>query len=761
MKISVKTLRGSKWELEMQPTDTIAMLYAKVEELSGIPLEQQSIIHVGRNLSEDGKMLRDSGIYEGSSLFLVLRLRGSGGGLDSIWGKFGSMRTPQSSTIGSSAPKSSTLTTSSLQTSTPPFGQGFTFGGVPFGSTLSSSTTSSPQTSTPAVGQAFTFGGVSSTTSSQKTTIPAVFTFGGVPSTLSSTTASSPQTSTPALGQGLFVSPQTSSATPAQSFASWFSPPTRAENPISIPAEVVLKSMDFFFPGPFGIHDPLSVTQNSPKPHIERIYLSTLSEILAKPLWWEKMNDPEIMEKWKTEIKQPFSGQRMSHTALDSIKDFFQKELDYFSQNRMKVMRSLDGREWRFWGLTPAGALMSDDVIPSALKESFVSLISAATVEARDLGRWHPGSKEMVLDIFHPFNYPVVYGETRFSTVPNAVVGEHALSRLGPNRPNNLDASDKFQLLPSVFKVDKDGKITIKSYINNLNPRRYSKLYCKIAGIFERILPMLEMTCGFYKSATPNRLGNYLYHGTGPIFPPFESLVEKWESLNFDKVDRNIVLRDRDLRVIVKAASIELTPKKPVFDGGSWHLEGADNEAIMMTAIYYYGMENITDSKIEFREAFDEAELEYEQDEHDDVFRIYRVRNDGPAVQECGHISTKPGRVVVFPNSNQHRVPGFKLADPTKTGHRSMLVFFVCDPDKKVPSTLEVPPQQRDWVRDILVPVFESKVPVECVDRIIDHLPGVRGDERDLRFGLELLKERSRQSEKAIDRYPQISLCEH
>lgn len=42
------------------------------------------------------------------------------------------------------------------------------------------------------------------------------------------------------------------------------------------------------------------------------------------------------------------------------------------------------------------------------------------------------------------------------------------------------------------------------------------------------------------------------------------------------------------------------TPERPVYEGGSWHVEGMKNERIVSTGIYYYDQENITQSKLSF-----------------------------------------------------------------------------------------------------------------------------------------------------------------
>ena len=46
-------------------------------------------------------------------------------------------------------------------------------------------------------------------------------------------------------------------------------------------------------------------------------------------------------------------------------------------------------------------------------------------------------------------------------------------------------------------------------------------------------------------------------------------------------------LRGRKLQVITKIASIHLTPEKPRYGGGAWHVEGMVDESIVASAITY------------------------------------------------------------------------------------------------------------------------------------------------------------------------------
>lgn len=164
--------------------------------------------------------------------------------------------------------------------------------------------------------------------------------------------------------------------------------------------------------------------------------------------------------------------------------------------------------------------------------------------------------------------------------------------------------------------------------------------------------------------------------------------------------------RNKGLEIIVKIASVELTPEKPEFAPGGWLVEGMMNERIVGTVLYYLDSENITDSYLDFRATTPDFGTMYHtwrvgQDSYRWLESVYgrklEAGGGSPCVQNYGSVLTNQGRLLAFPNVFQHRVSGFKLADPTKPGHRRFIALWLVDPKMRIISTANVPPQQADW----------------------------------------------------------------
>ncbi|KAJ1960083.1 hypothetical protein GGI12_003993 [Dipsacomyces acuminosporus] len=548
-----------------------------------------------------------------------------------------------------------------------------------------------------------------------------------------------------------------------------------------------------------------AATSTELKTRSEKRIVQMSSAIRNKPQWFEKMNDKEIRQRWTNEAK----AQNLTDKEIDYVFD----ELAYYASLRVPGSGvELSGVE---------GVWISDSLVDKeTLKElkDYAAILENVPEKNKD---YHPNSNDQVLNLIHPSLFPLIYRKSSFLSTPIpspeaavklATFGKFPRSirnwrwqldeafRNEEGKPELCVSSDlgcsftssAFSWLPSEFRVDKDGNATIESYINNLHPIKHAALYPTIAKIFSSFVPMLEQVVTDLvhprgRRVVPDCYGWYRSDEPEPVDYDAEDYDERYEQWKENKIfvdpqpepfaapNRPTItysLRGRRLQAIVKMSNIELTPDNPVYEGGNWHVEAMANERIIATGIYYYDVENITESKLEFRESVDE-EVGYEQDDDNGVrqaYDIYDGREDVDRhyegvklVQPAGSVEVRNGRCICFPNVYQHLVSGFKLADPTKPGHRKIFAFFFIDPSTRIPSTEIVPPQQKDWwAPDALNAGPLKDLPLLVKDAINDNVDFPLSLEEAKELRLELMEERSVSNESASDYFaPEFCLCEH
>ena len=192
--------------------------------------------------------------------------------------------------------------------------------------------------------------------------------------------------------------------------------------------------------------------------------------------------------------------------------------------------------------------------------------------------------------------------------------------------------STKYQWLPSEFDAPPfSDEVTTQSYINNVHPKEHPKLYILIPKFVSRAIPLWNRVLSRVTFGDiPPRVSDWSNSHQGydkseddePEQDDGEDDDAYYDRLEDWKDAREIVepeptefktpkerLRDRtepwtgapspdtrdppdlaptvDLRkdfgrlqIIVKLASIHLTPEKPAYKGGSWHVEGQANESM-------------------------------------------------------------------------------------------------------------------------------------------------------------------------------------
>ncbi|AQU68289.1 DUF4246 domain-containing protein [Streptomyces niveus] len=451
------------------------------------------------------------------------------------------------------------------------------------------------------------------------------------------------------------------------------------------------------FPLPF--HASRSISFATPRTLREIQMMRCSSQIRAKPRWFDKMNDADIVARWTREAVDQGLTEAQVRYVLAELRHYAQ-----LRDGRTGVEVSAVDGVWQ-------SDTLIDDNLRSRLREA-VRVLEEVPEAAQD---WHPGSGNQVLDLVHPSLFCLV----------REVSGAHEQAWQNPtDRYSKYEFSEKFQWLPTDVDVSDDGDVAFRSYINNVHPETHRELASVLPDLFARLRPLLENVLTDLRHPRPLRIeaDPYGWYDSKPEYPnrtsysddaAYQEAVGAWETATDDWWENRspavpdapvftppeppgdsarVDLRGQRLQVIVKLATIHLTPEKPDYSGGSWHVEGMMNERIVSTGIYYWDGENITESTLSFRAALDDPD--YEQNDDNGLRDVYGLEDEDALNQLLGSASTPAGRCLAFPNILQHRVGPFALADPTRPGHRKILAFFLVDPSQRIVSTSDVPPQQ-------------------------------------------------------------------
>ncbi|KAG9089140.1 hypothetical protein FRC06_001695 [Ceratobasidium sp. 370] len=494
--------------------------------------------------------------------------------------------------------------------------------------------------------------------------------------------------------------------------------------------------------------------------------MTTLSATLrSRALWWTNLGDQVILDKWRAEALEQAKLTKESHI------NYVLKELDGYA----KLRDEESGAE--------VGVLFeaSDGLVPESIKAKLVAGVAQLENTLNTQKDWRPRSNGLVLDLVHPSLYPVVYNRTLAYPPQSTNRDATKLKPIPPpklrmNRTGNYHISQNFGWLPTDFVVSGNGKsVKSVSYINNLNPDQHNDLHKAIEEVIGRFLPLFErvLTDSIPNNkAIPERMKNTYWDDEDYKPPPEDSgeLDNKkyYKAYQEWKINRPIQLPDvpaegyilgsleqrcvryklagRTIQVFIKLANIHLTPEKPEYPGDSWHIEGMSNEAIAVCGIYCFAEDNVTESRLAFRNAAFIPRYTTRKDYRRSML-TWGIARDDPCVNELGTVATHQDRAIAFPNSYQHRVPPFELKDKTKPGHRKIIALFLVDPAMALLSTTTVPPQQHEWrsaaisANPILKAAFD-KLALETIDSINSFADGTMTRTEAEAYRLELMDER-------------------
>ncbi|KAI5363285.1 hypothetical protein Slin15195_G106690 [Septoria linicola] len=558
----------------------------------------------------------------------------------------------------------------------------------------------------------------------------------------------------------------------------------------------------------------------------ERKMMALMGELTDKPDWHKKIFDDKIVAKWGDEAlalnadaapEVALTGNAIDY-CIEELRDYASKfeeiqmvpainadGLIYKSDTRItSAMRDAleaaaapledvedSKKDWH----PNSNEMVLDLVHPSlfpllygrstVLPEGTVPLVDCESYVGR--GDLVPVPKDEDLEVTH---FPGLSGWDRYG-----------------NRTQHF-YSKKYQWLPCEVAFKDNDKTEITSYINNLHPRLHKPLYESLQTIIAQVVPMWDACLSRsdlgHPPARDDADAEWIEpEGERPRAEGEDDMDEDdtWElDEDWTRENRTLTMPELEntyqtradyerpshlptddptvdlrkdfatqgLQIIVKLANIHLTPEKPTYGGGSWHIEGQLNEHICASALYYYDSANITESYLSFRESTSVEHLSekpYEQGDWEHIERVYGIEQNGPAIQNLGHVNTREGRLLAFPNVFQHRAEPFSLEDKTQPGHRKILALFLVDPYIRIPSTANVPPQQKEWWRGMLYGLDRvADLPPELAEGIVESAGDLPIDlEEAKKIRLELMEERKLFVEDVDTRFHQetFSFCEH
>ncbi|KAK6091594.1 hypothetical protein MT418_8537 [Batrachochytrium dendrobatidis] len=479
---------------------------------------------------------------------------------------------------------------------------------------------------------------------------------------------------------------------------------------------------------------------------VEMQYIQYLQCILCKPMWWIDITNQHIVEQWRADSLDQNISPSTFNLALEQL-GVFVKQL---------VCNGSDGL-----GTIVPGPVELTYILDNGIPDNVYTRLMTNVSDIEHGSNHNTG--QMVHNLIDASMYSVVYGQTMIAPldirleyttmIPCDILLSTRLVSDTPIIESSLEfISCKFQCLPSEFRVEQDGSVTINSYINNLNPIWHRDMYKCIAKIFKCFVPMFE---SLFRTMDPMFRYIDIGNGTKGYKPPSQSdhddmepdtrvirsvyvptLPEHFES-KYESA-KPVSLRGRNLQVIVKLTNIQLTPSKPKHNEGDWHIEGPINESIVATGLYYYDVENITTPKLDFREAV--SWCHYKIASYTDWKDVYDTDRESLQNQYIGSLELPNGRCVVYPNRYQHKEQSFELADPTQPGHCKILTFFVVNPACRIVSTAHVAPQQPQWYNSSL---DKAHVPPELWNDITQYIQGVQSPAEVKHYRDELTSDRT------------------
>nr|CAG8993153.1 Unknown function [Penicillium sclerotiorum] len=286
------------------------------------------------------------------------------------------------------------------------------------------------------------------------------------------------------------------------------------------------------------------------KVYREILMMRVMNSITDKPDWDQKVFNEEITSKWRKEISE--SGQDVSTTMMD----FVIGELQWRAE-LLKINKSVN--------VFTIGVEKSDTAISDDLKKALIEAAAPLEDVPEDQKDYHPGSDQKVVDLVHPSLFPLVYGHTR-------ILRDEVITL-----DNCLGTTGQGEVLPTPSKVEIKSRWTVSnfngSHVTLSIDARANRIEWDTVE-YESDQEEEEPEQGPEEDDDTYWERHWAWQTTQKIEQPEPGSLQKFKLNQTEKIDIRELFGKTGLQVIVKMANIELTPEKPEYEGGSWHVEG-------------------------------------------------------------------------------------------------------------------------------------------------------------------------------------------
>ncbi|KAF6787855.1 DUF1665 domain containing protein [Colletotrichum sojae] len=351
-------------------------------------------------------------------------------------------------------------------------------------------------------------------------------------------------------------------------------------------------------------------------------------------------------------------------------------------------------------------------------------------------------SERLVVNLIDPYLYALINGRSRILldkeigldnylghiaegiTVPETGILDEMFRRERHVPLLHRRATESTDSMEVRFPDGQNAKIV--SYVSNLHPQDHADVYPLLEKVITKAMPLWNLVyCTIYQY-TMNCDVRILCDELRRVFPgQKDDLLDiKTDMINalMEDEEQRVVkkpepgtgkdrYRDEDsklppaeavadyttmlgsakgIQVIVKLRAMYLTPEYPVCDLPSHTvLDGAWNDHIAATAVYFFDDDNVTDAKISFQSQVDDDFTDcfswVDNDPGDiGLDELFGFKGGMSTLQAIGSATMREGLMLAYPNVLLHKESSFRLKDPTRPGHRKVLTLHLVDPRVRV-----------------------------------------------------------------------------